>query len=160
MSRKPNSGAPADIAWARPFMELMGEHILVCGALGAGAMMKLVSNYVSIAINLATAEGMTLAQTGGVNVQTARDVMSLALAGQGHLNTAWPEKVLKDDPSPAFMFDLDYKELGLALETGAKLNVPLATGRATYPAARARGHAPEDWTTGIYRTMQALTKGE
>lgn len=155
-------GAAADIERARPYMELMGESIHVCGDLGAGAMLKLVNNYVSIVINLATAEGMTLATTGGVDPEVAREVMSLTPAGQGHLNTAWPDKALKDDPEPAFMLDLAYKDLGLALETAAKMNVPLATGgagRSIYSAARAMGHGRSDWTTGIYRTVQALTRG-
>ena len=40
----------------------MGESITHCGPLGAGVMVKLVNNYISAVVNLATAEGLALAE--------------------------------------------------------------------------------------------------
>ena len=156
-------GDAADVARVRPLLDLMGESVTHCGPLGAGAMMKLANNYISAVVNLATAEGLTLVKAGGVEIEVARQVLSQTPAGQGHINTTWPDKALKDDPSPAFMLDLAHKDLGLALDTAARLNVPLTTGgagRAIYNAARARGYGRDDWTTAIFRTVRALAKGE
>ncbi|MDF1523505.1 MAG: NAD(P)-dependent oxidoreductase, partial [Trueperaceae bacterium] len=51
-------GEAADVARVRPLLLAMGEHVTLCGPLGAGATMKLVNNGVSAVINLATAEGL------------------------------------------------------------------------------------------------------
>lgn len=152
-------GDAEDLERARPLLEVLGEAITHCGPLGAGAMMKLANNYISAVVNLATAEGIALAQAGGVPVEVAREVLSMTPAGRGHINTTWPEKALKDDPSPAFMLDLAYKDMGLALDSAAQLNVPLATGasgRQIYAVARAQGRGRDDWTTAIFRTIRNL----
>jgi 4-hydroxybutyrate dehydrogenase / sulfolactaldehyde 3-reductase len=86
-------------------------------------------------------------------------VISQTPAGQGHIRTTWPNKALADDPTPAFMLDLAHKDLGLALETAARLRVPLATGAAArqfYAIAQAQGRGRDDWTTGIFRTLRSL----
>ena len=152
-------GEDADIARARPLLEVMGESITSCGPLGSGAMVKLVNNYISAVINLATAEGLALAEAAGISQDIVADVIGQTPAGLGHIRTTWPDKALKDDPTPAFMLDLAYKDMGLALETAARLNVPLATGsagRQIYAMARAQGRGRDDWTTGIFRTVRTL----
>jgi 4-hydroxybutyrate dehydrogenase/sulfolactaldehyde 3-reductase len=152
-------GEDADIARARPLLEVMGESVTPCGPLGSGTMVKLVNNYISAVINLATAEGLVLAEAAGISQEIVADVISQTPAGQGHIRTTWPDKALKDDPTPAFMLDLAYKDVGLALETAARLNVPLTTGsagRQIYAIARAQGRGREDWTTAIFRTVRAL----
>jgi 4-hydroxybutyrate dehydrogenase/sulfolactaldehyde 3-reductase len=140
----------------------MGEQVTVCGPLGAGATMKLVNNYISAVVNLATAEGLAMGLKAGLDLQVMAEVLSHTPAGRGHITTTWPEKALKDDPSPAFMLDLATKDLGLAVELAANLQVPLATGavsRQLYQVAQARGHGREDWTTGVFRTLKALGQG-
>ena len=152
-------GEDADIARARPLLEVMGETITRCGPLGSGAMVKLVNNYISAVINLATAEGLALAEAAGIGQDIVADVIGQTPAGLGHIRTTWPDKALKDDPTPAFMLDLAYKDMGLALETAARLNVPLATGsagRQIYAMARVQGRGRDDWTTGIFRTVRTL----
>lgn len=153
-------GEAADIERARPLLECLGESITVCGPLGTGAMMKLVNNYISAVVNLATAEGLTLGLKAGIALDTMVEVLSQTPAGQGHIRTTWPEKALKDNPEPAFMLDLASKDLGLALESAAALKVPLATGAAArqiYAMAQSAGRGREDWTTAIFRTLRGLT---
>ena len=153
-------GEAADIERARPLLECLGESITVCGPLGTGAMMKLVNNYISAVVNLATAEGLTLGLKAGIALDTMVEVLSQTPAGQGHIRTTWPEKALKDNPEPAFMLDLASKDLGLALESAAALKVPLATGAAArqiYAMAQSAGHGREDWTTGRFRTLRGVT---
>lgn len=152
-------GSDADFVRARPYLEKMGEAIIHCGPLGAGSRMKLVNNYMSCVANLLTAETLTLAEACGIEIDTALEVLRGTPAGRGHINTTWPGKALKDDPKPEFMLDLAFKDLGLALDTAAQLNVPLATGasaRQMYALARARGLGRDDWTTAIYRTVRGL----
>ena len=155
-------GEPADIERVRPLLIAMGEQVTVCGPLGSGATMKLVNNYISAVVNLATAEGVAMGQKAGLDLAVMAEVLSHTPAGRGHITTTWPEKALKDDPSPAFMLDLATKDLGLAVDLAADLQVPLATGavsRQLYQVAQARGHGRDDWTTGIFRTLKALGGG-
>jgi 4-hydroxybutyrate dehydrogenase/sulfolactaldehyde 3-reductase len=152
-------GEPEDVERVRPLLLAMGESVTYCGPLGTGAMMKLVNNYISAVVNLATAEGLAMGLAAGIPLATMAEVISQTPAGQGHIRTTWPKKALVDDPSPAFMLDLASKDLGLALETAARLKVPLSTGAAArqiYAIAQAQGHGREDWTTGIFRTLRAL----
>ncbi|MEM7023075.1 MAG: NAD(P)-binding domain-containing protein [Pseudomonadota bacterium] len=153
-------GTPTDLERARPLLELLGESITHCGPLGAGATVKLVNNYISAVINLATAEGVNLGLAAGVKLETIVEVISQTPAGQGHIKTTWPQKALKDDPEPAFMLDLATKDLGLALQAGSIHRATLATGAAAhqvYAQAQSAGHGHEDWTTGIFRTVQGLS---
>lgn len=144
-----------------PYLECMGEAITYCGPLGAGAMVKLVNNYISGVCNLVVAEGMALGLAAGVDQSTMVEVIQKTPAGMGHINTTWPSKALVDDPSPAFMLDLARKDLGLALMAAQSAKVPLATGsvaREIYNVASAAGHGDEDWTTGIYRAVKELAR--
>lgn len=155
-------GEKADVARVMPYLECMGESITHCGPLGAGAVVKLVNNYISAVCNLVTAEGMVLGLAAGVDQETIVEVISQTPAGRGHIATSWPAKALADDPSPAFMLDLARKDLGLALAAAASAKVPLTTGgvaREIYNAASAAGRGREDWTTGVYRTVKDLANG-
>src|SRR5699024_2497976 len=121
-------GDHEDVEHARPVLRRLGDTIIHCGPLGAGEHMKIVNNYMSIALNVLTAESLTLAQRCGLDVEQARQVMLGTVAGQGHMGTTYPAKVLQDDLSPRFMIDLAHKDLGLALETAAELNSPALMG--------------------------------
>jgi 4-hydroxybutyrate dehydrogenase/sulfolactaldehyde 3-reductase len=154
-------GKKQDVERITPFLECMGEAITYCGDLGAGAVVKLVNNYISAVSNLVTAEGLALGLKSGVSQEVMVEVISKTPAGLGHITTAWPEKALSDNASPAFMLDLARKDIGLALTAGASCKVPLSTGsvaREFYNVASAAGHGEEDWTTGIYRTIKTLSK--
>ena len=152
-------GDAGDVARIMPMLECMGEKITHCGALGAGAVVKLVNNYISAVSNLVTAEGIALGLANGVKQDTIVEVISSTPAGLGHITTTWPAKALVDDPSPAFMLDLARKDIGLALTAGAAAKVPMSTGsvaREIYNIASAKGHGGEDWSTGIFRTVKDL----
>ena len=151
-------GTAADIARAQPAFDCMGDQTIDCGGPGKGIRMKIVNNFMSIANNVLTAEALTLAETIGLKVDLAREVMAGTVAGQGHMNTTYPAKVLKGDLSPAFMLDLAHKDLGLALDVAGATNVPLPVGAAAreqYTLARGQGRGRQDWTA-IYAMMRGL----
>ena len=151
-------GQESDLVRARPVLELMGDTIVHCGPLGSGSRMKIVNNYMSIALNVLSAEALVLAERSGVAPELAREVMLGTAAGQGHFGTTYPAKVLKGDVTPGFMIDLAHKDLGLALELAAELNVPAATGavaRLAYQLARRHGRGRQDWSA-IYMLLREL----
>jgi 4-hydroxybutyrate dehydrogenase/sulfolactaldehyde 3-reductase len=154
-------GAEAALARAMPVFEKLGDTIIHCGPVGAGARMKVVNNFMSIALNVTTAEALTLAEASGLDPELARRVMLGTAAGQGHMGTTYPAKVLKGDVSPGFMIDLAAKDLGLALDLAASLSLPVPTGAAAkkiYQQAKEQGRGREDWTA-IYAMLRAARRG-
>jgi len=82
-------------------------------------------------------------------------------AGQGHMGTTYPAKVLKGDLTPGFMVDLAHKDLGLALDLAAELGVAVATAHAAreaYARAQAEGRGGQDWTA-IYAMARTARCG-
>src|ERR671938_120561 len=127
----------------------MGDTIIHCGPVGSGSRMKVVNNFMSITLNATTAEALTLAEASGLDPELARKVMLGTAAGLGHMGSTYPAKVLKGDLTPGFMIDLALKDLGLALDLGRSLGLPLETGQTAekaYRAAREAGHGRDDWT--------------
>ena len=112
----------------------MGDTIVHCGPVGMGARMKIVNNYMSIALNVLSAEALILAERSGLDPNLAREVMLGTAAGQGHFGSTYPAKVLKGDLTAGFMVDLAHKDLGLALDLARDIGAPVATG-----LGRARG---------------------
>ena len=153
-------GNDADVARAMPLLQCLGDTIVRCGRSGSGARMKLVNNFMSTTINVTTSEALTLAEASGIDPELARTVMLGTVAGQGHLGTTYPAKVLRNDLSPGFMVDLAEKDLGLALDLASSLGVRLPTGeaaRASYLEAKGDGHGREDWTS-IYAMARAANR--
>ena len=114
-----------------------------------GIRVKLINNYMSIALNALSAEAATLCEALGLDLNVALKVMGGTAAGKGHFTTTWPNKVLKGDLSPAFMIDLAHKDLGIALDVANQLHVPMPLGAASrevYNQARAAGRGREDWS--------------
>ena len=151
-------GEAGDVERARSVLGLLGDTIIHCGALGMGSRMKIVNNFMAIAMNAVTAETLTLAEASGLERDVVLDVLRGTTAGQGHLNTTYPAKVLKGDTTPGFMIDLAVKDLRLALKLAESLSTPVAVGaaaQALYVEAQEGGNGRKDWTV-LYLTTRSL----
>jgi 4-hydroxybutyrate dehydrogenase/sulfolactaldehyde 3-reductase len=73
-------GSEAAVARAMPIFEKLGDTIVHCGPVGSGSRMKIVNNFMSITLNVTTAEALTLAEASGLDTELAREVM---LCGRG-----------------------------------------------------------------------------
>lgn len=142
-------GTQEQVQRATPILMAMGNELINAGGPGMGIRVKLINNYMSIALNALSAEAATLCEALGLDLNVALKVMSGTAAGKGHFTTTWPNKVLKGDLSPAFMIDLAHKDLGIALDVANQLHVPMPLGAASrevYNQARAAGRGREDWS--------------
>ena len=151
-------GSESDLEHARTLLNILGDKIVHCGAVGMGSRMKIVNNYQSTALNILTAETLTLAKASGLDVNLAVEVMRETTAGRGHMNATYPNQVLSGNIEPGFMIDLAHKDLGLALETTAALRAPAflgAAARQAYSIAQSNGQGRKDWTS-VYLTLQQL----
>jgi 4-hydroxybutyrate dehydrogenase/sulfolactaldehyde 3-reductase len=151
-------GDAADVERARPLFDLLGDSVVHCGALGMGARMKIVNNYLAIAANVLTAEALTLAEAIGLEVELTREVLCGTTAGRGHLNTTYPAQVLAGNLKPGFMVELADKDMNLALELAGRVNAPTAMGavsRQMMSIAKNQGRGRDDWTS-IYQVVREL----
>lgn len=143
-------GSKAQIERAQPLFDCMGSETIDAGGPGKGIRVKVINNYMSIALNALSAEAATLSEAIGLEFEDAMKVMSGTPAGNGHFTTTWPGKVLAGDLSPAFMVDHAHKDLGIALDLANQVNVPMPCGAASrelYSITRAAGRGRQDWTS-------------
>jgi 4-hydroxybutyrate dehydrogenase/sulfolactaldehyde 3-reductase len=154
-------GKPDQIDRARGVLMCMGSEMLDAGGPGKGIRLKIVNNYMSIALNALSAEAAVLCESMGLSLDTAIKMMSGTPAIRSHFLTTWQAKVLKNDISPAFMVDLAHKDLGIALDVANRLHAPLAMGavcREIYSAASSFGLGRKDWTS-ILLLLRRIQKG-
>lgn len=143
-------GTKEQVERAEPLFACMGNETVDCGGAGKGIRVKIINNYMSIALNALSAEAATLSEAIGLDWDVAMKVMNGTPAGKGHFTTTWPGKVLAGDLSPVFMVDLAHKDLGIALDLANQVNVPMPCGAASrelYSITRAAGRGRQDWTS-------------
>ena len=152
------SGTRAAKDAVREVLLCMGNEIIDCVEVGGGSRVKVVNNFMGISLNALTAEALTLAEASGLSIELALQVMRGTIAGMGHMNITYPNKVLRGDLSPGFVVDLAHKDLGLALEMAARNNASVPMGAAayqSYTAARAHGRGGQDYSA-IYPYMREV----
>lgn len=123
----------------------MGTDIYHCGPNGAGAVVKVINNMLAAMNVAALSEALVLGTKAGVKPEVLVEAIGASSGGSYALNNHVRKFVLAGKFEEG-VFPVDYilKDLGLALETGHDLSVPLAhTALAyqQYEAARAAGLA-------------------
>ncbi len=142
----------------RPWMEAMGKKIYYCGGSGMGLQAKLSQNLILSNMLQAFNEGMVLATKGGVDPKLMLEVLTNSAAKSGLIDFKAPY-VFRRDFSPQFSVKWMDKDIGLMLESGKELNVPLPlTGltRQMFQAAIATGHGEEDICSTI-KVLESIT---
>ena len=150
-------GTSEQIERARPILMCMGNELVEAGGPGMGIRLKLINNYMSIALNALSAEAAVLCESLDLNLNIAIKVMSGTAAGKGHFTTTWPGKVLKGDLSPAFMVDLALKDLRIAVDVAHQTGTPLSMGIAAesyYSGASENGRGRQDWSALLSQVRQ------
>ena len=141
----------------RPWMENMGKKIYYCGGPGMGLQAKLSQNLILSNILQAFNEGMVLATKGGVDPKLMLEILTNSAAKSGLIDFKAPY-VFSRDFSPQFSVKWMDKDIGLMLESGRELKVPLPlTGltRQMFQAAIATGHGEEDICSTI-RVLESI----
>jgi len=98
---------------ALPSFELMGANIKLMGPAGAGTAMKLI-NQLLVGVNtVAAAEAFALANSAGVDIQTAADLLKVSWGGSTMVDRSAPITAARQFPdSAAPVRNLD-KDLGI-----------------------------------------------
>lgn len=153
-------GQESDIVDARTVLDCMGNEIIRCGPQGNGAVVKVINNYMSVSGMVLAAETLAFGRKAGLDRDILLKVLQSTVAGRGAINVLYPKKVLAGDLTPLFAMRLAYKDLGLALELGGRLGVPLgmgAAGREELGLGQAWGRMEED-VTAILLVLEDVAK--
>jgi len=144
-------GDPAVYERVKPFLETMGKRIYYCGAAGLGLQAKLTQNLILCNIMAAFSEGMVLAAKGGVDAKLMLDILDNSAAKSGLISYKAPF-ILRRDFRANFSTKWMHKDIGLMLESGKELGVPLLLTGLTqqlFQTAISEGHGDEDFCSTI-----------
>ncbi|HMD70780.1 MAG TPA: NAD(P)-dependent oxidoreductase [Bryobacteraceae bacterium] len=144
-------GDPAVFESVKPFFEPMGKRIYYCGKAGLGLQAKLTQNLILCNIMAAFNEGMVLAVKGGMDPQLMLEILDNSAAKSGLISYKAPF-VLRRDFTANFSTKWMHKDIGLMLESGKDLGVPLILTGVTqqlFQTAIAAGHGDEDFCSTI-----------
>jgi 2-hydroxymethylglutarate dehydrogenase len=97
--------------------QAMGTKIFHAGAVGSGAIAKLVNNVISLTSNAIMAEAFVLGVKAGVDPQILWQVATTGTANNWDLQR-YPNFVLKGNFEPGFRLSLGCKDVGLAVQLG------------------------------------------
>lgn len=140
------SGAEADVDDAREVLGSFARAVLHLGAAGTGQVMKLAVNLVVHDLNSAIAESLALAESAGVPMDRAYDVLQQSVVGAPFVQ--YKRAAFLDESTPVAMsLDLVAKDLRLILELAASRGVPAGGTLAVLDqveAAVADGRGGED----------------
>ncbi len=108
----------------KPALDLIGDKVMYCGGLGAGAVCKIVNNLIGLSTGVLLSEAFTLGIKAGVDAET----LFTAVAGSSGATQAmqgFPNGIFKRNFDPGFALDLAAKDVGLATQLGRELRVPM-----------------------------------
>jgi len=119
-------GGPQDaFDLVRPLLESMGKSITYVGANGSALAVKLANNLIVAAQLVAISEALTMTTKAGVDPALAQQILANATASSRMVNEKVPNTVLKGNLQPGFRLELMHKDMGLALDFGKSLEVPM-----------------------------------
>jgi 3-hydroxyisobutyrate dehydrogenase-like beta-hydroxyacid dehydrogenase len=136
---------------ARPYFELMGKTFYYCGGPGQGLQAKLTQNLVLASIMEAFAEGIVLATKGGIAPELMLEILNNSAAKSGLISYKAPF-IFARDFHTNFSTKWMAKDVGMALEQGKILNVPLPVTAVTEQMLRAtiaEGRGDDDFCSMI-----------
>jgi 3-hydroxyisobutyrate dehydrogenase/2-hydroxy-3-oxopropionate reductase len=142
----------------KPLLEPMGKRLYYCGGPGLGMHAKLTQNLILSNLLQAFNEGLVLATKAGVDPTLMLDILDNSAAKSGLISFKAPY-VFRRDFTTNFSVKWMHKDIGLMLDSGRELGVPLPLTSLThqmFQAAIATGHGDEDICSTI-QVLESLT---
>jgi 3-hydroxyisobutyrate dehydrogenase-like beta-hydroxyacid dehydrogenase len=139
----------------KPFFEIMGKKFYYCGGPGKGLQAKLTQNLILANLMQAFNEGMALSTKAGIDPALMLEILDNSAAKSGLIAYKAPF-VFKRDFSTNFSTKWMHKDVGLAIESGEEMSLPLPITSLTqqmFRAAIAEGYGDLDMCATI-RVME------
>jgi 3-hydroxyisobutyrate dehydrogenase-like beta-hydroxyacid dehydrogenase len=151
-------GSDAAFERGKPLLDLLSNHLVHVGPLGAGETAKLVNNLMGSVIVLGIAEGVALAAKAGLDVPRTLEAIAGASGSSWILDTWIPRTILEDPSQTHFAVELMAKDMGLVRELAEANGVPLEAGalaEKTFTALRDAGDGARDFSILLARRAEA-----
>ena len=135
----------------REYFLPMGKTLHYCGRQGMGLHAKLTQNLVIANIMQGFVEGIVLAKKAGVDPKQMLEILDTSAAKSWLVSFKAPQ-IFRRNFKAAFPLKWMHKDIGLMLESGQELKVPLpATSlvHELFGASIARGHGDEDFCAAV-----------
>ncbi|MGB7324160.1 MAG: NAD(P)-dependent oxidoreductase [Rubripirellula sp.] len=139
-----------------PLLRLMGKTIVHQGPAGSGQHTKMVNQTLIAAGMIAVCEGLLYAEKVGLDVETVLQSVSSGAAGSWSLSNLAP-RMVAGDFEPGFYVEHFIKDMGIALDEAARVNLclpGLALAHQLYQAVAAQGNGKK----GTQALLLALKK--
>ena len=120
-------GTLEDFEAAKPLFEGFARAAYRMGAVGSGALTKLIINLILFGNRLALAEGLVFGMKAGMEGESLLKVLQDAACSSKTMIDKGP-KMLNADFSPEGQVRISLKDARLALEQGARLGTPMLVG--------------------------------
>jgi len=136
-------------------LDLIGNQVVYCGNLGAGAVCKIVNNLIGMTLGVVLSEAFSLGVKAGVDPMTLYNAVSMSSGETRQMHT-FPTGLFEGDFSPGFKLDLGSKDVGLATNLGRSLRVPMDVSNLIhqkYVEAQNRGWGGQS-TTAIAKLQE------
>jgi len=133
-------------------LQVIGKNIYHVGGVGSGNTVKLVNNLLSLVNVVTLSEGMVLGVKAGVSPETLHNVVNVSSGRSYASEVKLPRFISQGNFEPGFALDLAYKDLGLALDLGREMGVPLqitSVAQQIYELAKEKGIGRLDHTAVI-----------
>jgi 3-hydroxyisobutyrate dehydrogenase len=130
----------------RPLLARLGATIRHAGGVGAGKVVKIVNNMMSMANVLIASEAFSLGVHAGVKPQVLFDILSVSGGRSAHFLKRFPWAIAGDF-APRFKMELGEKDLALGVDLGREIGQPTpvaAMTRELYALALAQGYRGSD----------------
>ncbi len=144
-------GDPAAYEKAKPGFEAMGKLFYYCGGPGMGLNAKLCQNLILANLMWAFNEGIVLAVKSGVNPELMLDILNNSAARSGLVAVKAPA-IMARNFDTNFSTKWMHKDIGMALEYGKQLGIPLpqtAVTQQMFQVAVSKGYADDDFCSTI-----------
>jgi 3-hydroxyisobutyrate dehydrogenase len=154
-------GEKSDFKRCEGIFKAMGkaENIFHVGPVGVGQVIKITNQFIGGITMAAISEALTLGKKAGADPEAMRKVISVSTGGSRLFDARVADYLLKGQFAPGFMLDLMKKDVGIGLEMGRVLDVPVPLGAAAYQmyaAASSLGAGQEDFSA-VIRAIETLS---
>jgi 3-hydroxyisobutyrate dehydrogenase len=139
-------GSEDAVEKARPLFAAMGRSVVHLGPTGAGALLKLINNFLCGVQATALAEAVALIEKAGLERDVATRVLADGAPGSPLVKGILPRMVAADY-APHFRVSLMQKDLEYSLKEGERSGVALSMARPAIDAFRraaSSGHGAQD----------------
>ena len=110
--------------WKEVLQDAIGEVVVLCGDIGAGAIAKVVSNMLAFTNMVAASECMMIAKRAGLDLESFFDAIRVSAGNSFAWETVVPH-IFNQKYEAGFTMDLACKDMNLSYLLGQHLNVPL-----------------------------------